>query len=259
MRNRAGTSKFIAVSLNWYWTINQQLDFRTSTLCHFSVSARLVIPFINRAISASLQYLIISLIMESTRAKNCSPALHTKNFSGSRMVDYAICLKADLIEPKFNQIINILRLEPPDLHYISYTAFEPVRFWPIAVGIESKVAYSNETEATTQFSVWVMAHFKLQKESSSVPVLLRKCQCFPWLKFKEKSGSLRWQFGATRRYHQIFSSFCTWLINSKPCTAEFQLEARTRFSVFTNSLLLQQWVNTEYRDWLNRILGATST
>lgn len=74
------------------------------------------------------------------------------------MVDYAICIEADIIEPMFNRIMNILRLEPPDSQYINHTAFEPVRFRPIS--IESKVASGNEAEATTQLSVWVVAHFK---------------------------------------------------------------------------------------------------
>ena len=102
--------------------------------------------------------------MKSTTAKISPPALHTKNVSGSRMggrmVDYAICLEADLDEPMFNRIVNILRLEPPDSQYINHTAFEPVRFRPIVVSIESKVASGNEAEANTQLSVWVLAHFK---------------------------------------------------------------------------------------------------
>lgn len=101
--------------------------------------------------------------MNSTTAKNFPHALHTKIVSGSRMgrmVDYAICIEADIIEPMFNRIMNILRLEPSDSQYINHTAFEPVRFRPIAVSIESKVASGNEAEATTQLSVWVVAHFK---------------------------------------------------------------------------------------------------
>lgn len=102
--------------------------------------------------------------MNSTTAKIFPPALHIKNVSGSRMgtklVDYAICIKGDLIEPMLNRIMNILRFEPPDSQYINHTAFEPLRFQPIAVSIESKIASGNEAEATTQLSVWVLAHFK---------------------------------------------------------------------------------------------------
>lgn len=79
---------------------------------------------------------------------------------GTKMVDYVICIKGDLIEPMLNRIMNILRLEPPDSQYIHHTAFEPLRFWPIAVSIESKIASGNEAEATTQLSLWVLAHFK---------------------------------------------------------------------------------------------------
>lgn len=76
------------------------------------------------------------------------------------MVDYAICLEGELIEPMYERIMNIMGLDPPGSQYINHTALEPVRFRPIAVSIESKVESGNEAEATTQLSVWVLAHFK---------------------------------------------------------------------------------------------------
>lgn len=79
---------------------------------------------------------------------------------GTKMVDYAICIKGDLIEPMLNRIMNILRLEPPDSQYIHHTAFEPLRFWPIAVSIESKIASGNEAEATTQLSLCGVGTFQ---------------------------------------------------------------------------------------------------
>lgn len=72
---------------------------------------------------------------------------------GGRMVDYAICIKADMIEGMFNRIMNILQLKPPNSQYINHTAFEPVRFRLIAVSIESKIASGNKAETTTQLSV----------------------------------------------------------------------------------------------------------
>ena len=79
------------------------------------------------------------------------------------MVDYAICLEIDQTEPLFNRMRTAMQFEPPESQYINHTSFEPVRFRPIAVSIETKVS-GNEAEATTQLSVWMIAHFKrLQK------------------------------------------------------------------------------------------------
>lgn len=79
--------------------------------------------------------------------------MHTKNISKSqireKMVDYAISLKANLIEFMFKRIINIMQLELPDPQYINHTAFELMRFWPIAVSIELKVKSNNKAKATT--------------------------------------------------------------------------------------------------------------
>lgn len=75
------------------------------------------------------------------------------------MVDYAICLEAGPTGPIFNRIRAVMQLEPTDSQSIYHTSFEPVRFRPIAVSIKTKVA-GNESEATTQLSVWVAAHFK---------------------------------------------------------------------------------------------------
>lgn len=75
------------------------------------------------------------------------------------MVDYAICMESDPAEPMFNRIRSTLQLEPTNHQYINHTSFEPVRFRPIAISIQTKVA-ATEAEATTQLSVWVVAHFK---------------------------------------------------------------------------------------------------
>lgn len=102
--------------------------------------------------------------MKSTTAKIFPHALYPKNINGARlggkMVDYVICLEADPTEPIFNRMMNVMQLEPPDSQYTKHTSFEPLRFRPIAVSIVTEVAASNEAEATTQLSVWVVAHFK---------------------------------------------------------------------------------------------------
>lgn len=68
------------------------------------------------------------------------------------MVDYAIYLESGPTEPIFNRMRTAMQLESTDSQYINRTAFEPVRFRPIAVGIEGKLV-GNEIEATTQLSV----------------------------------------------------------------------------------------------------------
>ena len=75
------------------------------------------------------------------------------------MVDYDICLEPDSAEPMFKRMRETLRLELVNSHYINHTSFEPVRFRPIAISIETKIGGS-ESEAATQLSVWVVAHFK---------------------------------------------------------------------------------------------------
>lgn len=118
---------------------------------------------INCAISTALQSLIIILIRNSTTAKIFPPALKPMNKNGTRiegkMVDYAICLEFCETEPIYKRMLTALKLEPPENKYINHTFFEPVRFRPIAVSIETKLT-ANENEAVTQLSVWVVAHFK---------------------------------------------------------------------------------------------------
>lgn len=75
------------------------------------------------------------------------------------MVDYAICLEFNETEPIYKRMLTALELEPPDNQYINHTSFEPVRFRPIAVSIETMLT-GNENDATTQLSVWVVAHLK---------------------------------------------------------------------------------------------------
>lgn len=99
----------------------------------------------------------------STTAKVFPLAFNPKDVSGTRlggkMVDYAICLESGPTEPIFNRMRTAMQIESTDSQYINQTSFEPVRFRPIAVSIEVKVA-GNEIEATTQLSVWVAAHFR---------------------------------------------------------------------------------------------------
>lgn len=79
------------------------------------------------------------------------------------MVDYALYLEADRTEPIFDRMLSAMELETPGCQYINHTSFEPVRYRPIVVSIETKVA-GNENVAITQLSIWVVAHFKrLQK------------------------------------------------------------------------------------------------
>ena len=88
------------------------------------------------------------------------------NISGvslqGKMVDYAICLEPDSAEPMFNRMRSTMQFDPLTAQYINHTSFEPVRFRPIAVSIETKAA-GNEVDARTQLSIWVVAHFKRLK------------------------------------------------------------------------------------------------
>lgn len=101
--------------------------------------------------------------MNSTTAKIHPSALKPKNANGTmfqgKMVDYAMCLEYGRAEPIFGRIRNTLQFEPTNCQYINHTSYEPVRFRPIAISIETKVT-GNETEATAQLSVWVVAQFK---------------------------------------------------------------------------------------------------
>lgn len=101
--------------------------------------------------------------MNSTTARIHPKAFNPKNVNGDslqgKMVDYAICLELDPAEPMFDRMWNTMELEPTSHQYINHTSFDPVRFRPIAVSIETKVDGS-EVEATIQLSVWVVAHFK---------------------------------------------------------------------------------------------------
>lgn len=99
----------------------------------------------------------------SSTAKIFPREFNPKNVNGKRvsgkMVDYAICLEIDHSEPLFNRMRSALRFESTESQYINHTSFEPTRFRPIAISIETNVA-GNEAEATTQLSVWMLAHFK---------------------------------------------------------------------------------------------------
>lgn len=71
-----------------------------------------------------------------------------------RTVDYALCLEADRTEPTFSRMLTAIELETPGYLYINHTSsFEPVRYRPIVVSIETKIA-GNENDSTTQLSIW---------------------------------------------------------------------------------------------------------
>lgn len=79
------------------------------------------------------------------------------------MFDYTIYLEADHTEPTFSKMLIAIELESPACLYINHTSFEPVWYRPIVVSIETMVA-GNKNDATTQLSVWVVAHFRRLKQ-----------------------------------------------------------------------------------------------
>ncbi|KAJ4152180.1 hypothetical protein NW765_017689 [Fusarium oxysporum] len=89
------------------------------------------------------------------------------NFAASKMIDWAI-----RVRPSPNtseQIRKVLSGLPDDQRSINQTTYGPVRFDPIAVSIETKIAIGAIEEARLQLGLWVAAwHQRVSTLSQSV-------------------------------------------------------------------------------------------
>ena len=89
-------------------------------------------------------------------------------------MDYAICLEAS---PNRAYVQSDVSHHATGIYQSRF--FEPVRFRPVVVSIEAKVA-GNEIEAMTQLSVRMMAYFeRLQKNYSMLWRTLGNANAFP--------------------------------------------------------------------------------
>lgn len=153
------------------------------------------------------------------------------------MVDYALCLEEDCTQPTFTRILSAMELETPDSQYINQTSFEPVRYRPIVVSIETKVA-GNENEATTQLSIWAVAHFKRLQKLMQRSGVVSEMPVLPLINVQGDEWFTR--LAVQRGNETVLSNllyFCTWLIDSRYFTAEPKSDPPPRLLVCTKFLL----------------------
>ena len=136
------------------------------------------------------------------------------------MVDYALCLEADRTEPTFSRMLTAMELETPGCLYINHTSFEPVRYRPIVVSIETKVA-GNENDATTQLSIWVVAHFKRLQKIMQRSGVVSEMPVLPLINIQGNEWFTRLAIQkGNKTVLSNFLYFCTWLIDSRYYMAE---------------------------------------
>ncbi|KAG4268349.1 hypothetical protein FPRO04_12455 [Fusarium proliferatum] len=75
--------------------------------------------------------------------------------TGSKMVDYAVALHPEENDPLDLAIHHVLQHSPMPTHYFNHVAYDPVRFAPIAVSIETKTGTNGLQEARLQLGIWI--------------------------------------------------------------------------------------------------------
>ena len=92
---------------------------------------------------------------------------------GGKKVDYGIYIQPD--EDAMTKIDAKLAREEIYADSINQTTFDPLRYLPIAVSIETKVSGGNDETARVQLAVWASAQFKklqiLAGAACSMPIL----------------------------------------------------------------------------------------
>lgn len=90
------------------------------------------------------------------------PDLVPRHVSGdtfqSKMVDFTVNLVPD--DKMYEKILLMTQDLPYSLRTINQTSYDPVRFQPIAISIETKTPNAPEGDAMIQLGMWVAAHFK---------------------------------------------------------------------------------------------------
>jgi len=75
------------------------------------------------------------------------------------MVDYAIYLEYSDQDRATDAIISLVKDEHHTAQSINHTMYEPLRFRPIAISVETKTSDGSESTADIQLGIWVAAHF----------------------------------------------------------------------------------------------------
>ncbi|KAI3571972.1 hypothetical protein IWW34DRAFT_765410 [Fusarium oxysporum f. sp. albedinis] len=75
--------------------------------------------------------------------------------AGSKMVDYAVALHPEVNDPLDLAIHRVLQHSPTSTHYFNHTAYDPIRFAPTAVSIETKTGANGLQEARLQLGIWI--------------------------------------------------------------------------------------------------------
>ena len=99
------------------------------------------------------------------------PRRASRDILKSKLVDYTINLLPD---EEIDSVIRLLlQSQPVNLETINQTMYNPVRYQPIAISIETKTPDGSEQDAMVQLGVWVAAHFnRLRMLSHEDPVSL---------------------------------------------------------------------------------------
>ncbi|KAF5019918.1 hypothetical protein F66182_8058 [Fusarium sp. NRRL 66182] len=98
-------------------------------------------------------------VMTSTRINSIFiPPMHEGSYydvAGSKMVDYAIALHPEESDALDIAIRRILQYSPAATHYFNHAAYDPIRFAPTAVSIETTTGANGLQEARLQLGIWI--------------------------------------------------------------------------------------------------------
>jgi len=85
------------------------------------------------------------------------------------MVDYTVNLIPN--DEMYEKIISMLRSQPHGLQTVNQSNYNPLRFRPIAISIETKAPDAPKEEAKIQLGMWAAAYFdRIRMLSDKKPV-----------------------------------------------------------------------------------------
>ncbi|EXK75893.1 hypothetical protein FOQG_19343 [Fusarium oxysporum f. sp. raphani 54005] len=98
-------------------------------------------------------------VMTSTRINSIFiPPMREGSYydvAGSKMVDYAVALHPEENDPLDLAIHRILQHSPTSTYYFNHAAYDPIRFAPTVVSIETKTGANGLQEARLQLGIWI--------------------------------------------------------------------------------------------------------
>ncbi|KAL3587676.1 hypothetical protein FPOAC2_13574 [Fusarium poae] len=184
------------------------------------------------------------IITHARISKTFVPGLQAESYydlTRSKMVDWAIT-----VEPPpstAQRIAQTLLSKPNSERTINQTAYGPVRYFPIAVSIETKIAKGSLDEARSQLALWVAAWH--QRMHLLAPSQKGRIITLPLILVIENEWKLML---ACDRGHEIE------IVEQIPIGSTGEL--KDVYRIIAVLRILAAWIETEYMDWLDTWLGG---